>query len=32
LQSQELAHEPDALNVPGGLPALTPDQLVQGVA
>jgi len=32
MQSQELAHEPDALNVPGGLPALTPDQLVQGVA
>ena len=30
MQSQELAHEPDALNI-GFLPALTPDQLKQGV-
>jgi adenylylsulfate reductase subunit B len=30
LNSQELAHEPDALNV-DALPALTPDQLKQGV-
>ena len=28
---QELAHEPDALNIEGGLPALRPDQLKQGV-
>ena len=31
LKSQELAHEPDALNIEGGLPALRPDQLKQGV-
>ena len=31
LKSQELAHEPDALKVSGGLPALRPDQLKQGV-
>jgi adenylylsulfate reductase subunit B len=31
LNSQELAHEPDALNIPGGLPALSPDQLKVGV-
>jgi adenylylsulfate reductase subunit B len=30
MQSQELAHEPDALNIPN-LPALAPDQLKQGV-
>ena len=30
LQIQELAHEPDALNI-DELPALTPDQLKQGV-
>jgi len=30
LNSQELAHEPDALNI-DRLPALTPDQLKQGV-
>ncbi len=30
MKSQELAHEPDALNIPK-LPALTPDQLKQGV-
>ena len=30
LNSQDLAHEPDALNIPQ-LPALTPDQLKQGV-
>ena len=30
LGSQELAHEPDALNI-DALPALTPDQLKQGV-
>jgi adenylylsulfate reductase subunit B len=30
LKSQELAHEPDALNI-ANLPALTPDQLKQGV-
>jgi len=29
-KSQELAHEPDALNIEE-LPALTPDQLKQGV-
>ena len=29
--SQELAHEPDALNIEGGLPALKPEQLKQGV-
>jgi adenylylsulfate reductase subunit B len=27
---QELAHEPDALNIDGGLPALRPDQPKQG--
>ena len=31
LNKQELAHEPDALNIDGGLPALRPDQLKQGV-
>jgi len=31
MQSQELAHEPDALNIASGLPALAPDQLKQGV-
>jgi adenylylsulfate reductase subunit B len=31
INSQELAHEPDILNVKGGLPALTRDQLKQGV-
>ncbi len=30
LNSQELAHEPDALNI-AELPALTPDKLKQGV-
>jgi adenylylsulfate reductase subunit B len=30
-QSQTLSHEPDALNIPNGLPALRPDQLKQGV-
>jgi len=30
-KSQELAHEPDILNIEGGLPALTPDQLKKGV-
>ena len=30
LKSQELAHEPEALNI-DKLPALTPDQLKQGV-
>lgn len=30
-QSQELAHEPTALNIEGGLPALSPEQLKQGV-
>jgi hypothetical protein len=29
MQSQELAHEPDALKI-DKLPALTPDQLTQG--
>ena len=29
--SQELAHEPQSLNVEGGLPALRKDQLKQGV-
>jgi adenylylsulfate reductase subunit B len=28
---QELAHEPEALKISGGLPALRPDQLKQGV-
>ena len=27
---QELAHEPDALNIRGGLPTLRPDQLKRG--
>ena len=31
MKSQELAHEPDALNIEGGLPALKPGQLKQGV-
>jgi len=31
INSQELAHEPDVLNIAGGLPALKPDQLKQGV-
>ncbi len=31
-KTEELSHEPDALNIEGGLPALTPDQLKQGVA
>ena len=30
LQSEELAHEPDALNI-ADLPALMPEQLKQGV-
>jgi len=30
-KSQELAHEPDVLNIDGGLPALTRDQLKKGV-
>ena len=30
LNSQELAHEPDALNIEGGLPALKRNQLEQG--
>ena len=29
--NQELAHEPQGLNIKGGLPALRPDQLKQGV-
>ena len=29
---QELAHEPEALKIDGGLPALRPDQLKRGVA
>ncbi len=29
--SQELAHEPEGLNISGGLPTLRPDQLKQGV-
>ena len=29
-KSEELAHEPGALNIEGGLPALTADQLKQG--
>ncbi len=28
---QELAHEPEYLNIEGGLPALRPDQLKQGL-
>ena len=31
IHSQELAHEPDALNVANGLPALRSDQLKQGL-
>ncbi|MBE88028.1 MAG: adenylyl-sulfate reductase subunit beta [Rhodospirillaceae bacterium] len=31
INSQELAHEPDVLNIEGGLPTLKPDQLKQGV-
>ena len=31
LKSQDLAHEPEALNIDGGLPALSPDQLQVGV-
>jgi adenylylsulfate reductase subunit B len=31
MKSQELAHEPDALNIDGGLPALKPEQFKQGV-
>ncbi len=31
IHSQELAHEPEVLNIPGGLPALRADQLKQGV-
>ena len=31
LATQELAHEPDALNIEGGLPALRPDQLKRGL-
>jgi len=31
MQNQELSHEPDALNIPNGLPALSPEQLKQGV-
>jgi hypothetical protein len=30
LNSQELAHEPDALNIEGGLPALERKQLKKG--
>jgi adenylylsulfate reductase subunit B len=30
-KSQELAHEPDGLNIEGGLPALAPDRLKQGL-
>jgi len=29
--SQVLAHEPDALNIQGGVPTLTPDQFRKGV-
>jgi adenylylsulfate reductase subunit B len=31
MRSQELAHEPDALNIPGELPTLRHDQLKRGV-
>ena len=31
MKTQELAHEPDALNIPDGLPTLRPDQLKLGV-
>jgi len=30
-KSQELSHEPDALNIDGGLPVLAADKLKQGV-
>ena len=30
-KSEELAHEPDALNIEGGLPKLDPAKLKQGV-
>lgn len=30
-KNQELAHEPTSLNIEGGLPKLSPDQLKQGV-
>ena len=30
-KSQELAHEPDALKIDGGLPVLSPDRLKQRV-
>jgi adenylylsulfate reductase subunit B len=30
LKSEELAHEPDALNIEGGLPALSPDKFKVG--
>ena len=31
LNKQELAHEPEYLKIEGGLPALRPDQLKQGL-
>jgi len=31
LASQELAHEPEALKISGGLPALRPGQLKRGI-
>ena len=31
MKSQDLAHEPEALNIGGKLPALTPDRLKEGV-
>ncbi len=31
-RSQELAHEPDLLNIDGGLPVLDPERLKQGAA
>jgi hypothetical protein len=30
-KSQELAHEPEALNIEGGLPALTQDEFKKGL-
>lgn len=30
LKSEELSHEPDALNIDGGLPALSPDKFKLG--
>ena len=30
-KSQDLAHEPDALNIEGDLPVLNPDRLKQGI-